>query len=83
MEPICFPSQGDLLKFFYNATGIIPTKGENILDTEINSKSVHKALTRVAEEEGCNFLENFNQYSEELFSSISSLVLHKKFKDIR
>ena len=82
MEPICFPSQGDLLKFFYNATGIIPTKGENILDTEINSKSVHKALTRVAEEEGCNFLENFNQYSEELFSSISSLVLHKKFKDI-
>lgn len=47
----------DLLKFFYNATGIIPAKGEDILDITISSKSVHKALTRVAEEEGCNFLE--------------------------
>ena len=82
MKPVGFPSQGDLLKFFYNATGIIPAKGEDILDITISSKSVHKALTRVAEEEGCNFLENFNQYSEELFSSISALVLQKKFKDI-
>lgn len=82
MESIGFPSQGDLLKFFYNATGIIPTKGESILDITINPKSAHKALTRLAEEEGCNFLENFNQYSEELFTSISTLVLQEKFKDI-
>ncbi len=82
MESVGFPSQGDLLKFFYNATGIITAKGEDILDITISSKSVHKALTRVAEEEGWNFLENFNQYSEELFSSISALVLQKKIKDI-
>ncbi|WP_272906118.1 hypothetical protein [Acinetobacter johnsonii] len=30
MESVGFPSQGDLLKFFYNATGIIPAKGEDI-----------------------------------------------------
>ncbi|MQW93031.1 hypothetical protein GHJ48_11630 [Acinetobacter sp. dk771] len=82
MESIGFPSQGELLKFFYNATGIIPTKGEDILDITIKPKSLHKGLTRLAEEKGCNFLENFNQYSEEIFSSLSSLVVEDKFKEI-
>ena len=35
MDSIGFPSQGDLLKFFYNATGLIPTKGQDILDISI------------------------------------------------
>ena len=59
MDSIGFPSQGDLLKFFYNATGLIPTKGQDILDISIKPKSLHKNLSRLAEEDGCNFLENF------------------------
>lgn len=57
MKPVAFPSQGDLLKFFYNATGLIPTKGEEILDISIKPKSLHKNLKRLAEEKECNFLE--------------------------
>lgn len=82
MESITFPSQGDLLKFFYNATGIVSKKGEDLLDIDLSAKSRHKALTRIAEEEGCNFLENFNTYSSELFSTLSSLVIEDKFKEI-
>ena len=82
MKPVAFPSQGDLLKFFYNATGLIPTKGEEILDISIKPKSLHKNLKRLAEEKECNFLENFNHYSEEIFSSLTSLVVQEKFKKI-
>lgn len=42
-----FPSQGDLLKFIYNATGIIPSKKQFIVDIEIDDKSLHKSLERL------------------------------------
>lgn len=82
MDSIGFPSQGDLLKFFYNATGLIPTKGQDILDICIKPKSLHKNLSRLAEEDGCNFLENFDKYAEELFSSLSSLMVENNLKKI-
>ena len=82
MESIGFPSQGDLLKFFYNATGLIPTKGEEILDISIKPKSLHKSLSRLAEEDGCNFLENFDKYAQEIFSSLSSLMVDDNLKKI-
>ena len=41
-----FPSQGDLLKFIYNATGIIPSKNKKnfIIDIDMDDKSLHKSL---------------------------------------
>lgn len=40
-----FPSQGDLIKFTYDALGIIPNKSEQILDLKIENKSLQKKLT--------------------------------------
>ena len=73
-----FPSQGDLLKFVYNATGIVPSKNQFIIDTEINDKSLHKRLTRVAREEG-DFLKNFDENTNELRSAIYSLFINDMY----
>lgn len=73
-----FPSQGDLLKFIYNATGIIPSKNHFIVDTEIDDKNLHKRLTRVAKEEG-DFLKNFDENTNELSSAIYSLFINDMY----
>ena len=67
-----FPSQGNLLKFIYNATGIIPSKKYFIVDTEIDDKSLHKSLERLAKEEG-DFLKHFEQHANEFRSAIHGL----------
>ena len=68
-----FPSQGDLIKFTYDALGIIPKKSEQILDLKIENKSLQKSLQRFAKEEGSNFLENFNLHMQALHSAIADL----------
>ena len=67
-----FPSQGDLLKFVYNATGIIPSKNQFILDIEIDNKSLHRSLNRLAREEG-DFLKKFEEHANEFRSAIHGL----------
>ncbi len=73
-----FPSQGDLLKFVYNATGIIPSKNQFIIDTEIDNKGLHRRLTRVAKEEG-DFLKNFDENTNEFRSAIYSLFVNDMY----
>lgn len=68
-----FPSQGDLIKFIYDAFGIIPSKSEQILDLKIENRSLQKSLQRFAKEEGSNFLENFDLHMQALHSAIADL----------
>ena len=68
-----FPSQGDLIKFIYDAFGIIPSKSEQILDIKIENRSLQKSLQRFAKEEGSNFLENFELHIQALRSAITDL----------
>lgn len=68
-----FPSQGDLIKFIYDAFGIIPSKSEQILDLKIENKSLQKSLQRFAKENGSNFLENFDLHMQALHSAIADL----------
>lgn len=68
-----FPSQGDLIKFTYDALGIIPSKSEQILDLKIENKSLQKSLQRFAKEESSNFLENFDLHMQALHSAIADL----------
>lgn len=68
-----FPSQGDLIKFIYDAFGIIPSKSEQILDLKIENKSLQKSLQRFAKEKGSNFLENFELHIQALRSAITDL----------
>ena len=68
-----FPSQGDLIKFTYDALGIIPNKSEQILDLKIENKSLQKSLQRFAKEENSNFLENFDLHMQALHSAIADL----------
>lgn len=63
-----FPSQGDLLKFVYNATGIVPSGNQPIVDSSITNKT----LRTLAKEEG-HFLENFRTHAKELRSAIHGL----------
>ncbi|MGX8221176.1 hypothetical protein ACWS81_10525 [Psychrobacter celer] len=75
-----FPSQGDLLKFIYNATGIIPSKKYFIVDTEIDGKSLHKSLERLAKEEG-DFLKHFEQHANEFRSAIHGLFANDMYSN--
>lgn len=75
-----FPSQGDLLKFVYNATGIIPSKSKFIIDVEIDNKSLHKGLNRLAREEG-DFLKNFEEHANEFRSAIYGLFSNTMYSD--
>ena len=75
-----FPSQGDLLKFIYNATGIIPSKKQFIIDIDMDDKSLHKSLNRLAKEEG-DFLKNSEQHISELRSAIHSLFTNAMYSD--
>ena len=75
-----FPSQGDLLKFIYNATGIISSKKQFIVDIEIDDKSLHKSLERLAKEEG-DFLKHFEQHAHEFKSAIHSLFANAMYSD--
>ncbi|WP_293745526.1 hypothetical protein [uncultured Acinetobacter sp.] len=69
-----FPSQGDLIKFAYDALGIIPSKSEQILDLKIENKSLQRNLQRFAKEQGSNFLENFDQHISALHIAIADLL---------
>ncbi|MBH0063652.1 hypothetical protein [Psychrobacter sp. SZ93C1] len=75
-----FPSQGDLIKFIYNATGIIPSKNKKnfIIDIDMDDKSLHKSLDRLAKEEG-DFLKNFEQHISEFRSAIHSLFTNAMY----
>ncbi|TEW81747.1 MULTISPECIES: hypothetical protein [Psychrobacter] len=73
-----FPSQGDLLKFIYNATGIIPSKKKFIIDIDVDDKSLHKSLDRLAKEEG-DFLKNSEQYISEFRSAIYGLFTNAMY----
>ena len=75
-----FPSQGDLLKFVYNATGIIPSKSKFIIDVEIDNKSLHKSLNRLAREEG-DFLKSFEEHANEFRSAIYGLFSNTMYSD--
>ncbi|WP_198330938.1 hypothetical protein [Psychrobacter cibarius] len=75
-----FPSQGDLLKFIYNATGIIPSKKQFIIDIDMDDKSLHKSLNRLAKEEG-DFLKNSEQHISEFRSAIHSLFTNAMYSD--
>lgn len=68
-----FPSQGDLIKFAYDALGIIPSKSEQILDLKIENKSLQKSLQRLADEDGSNYLENFSNHVQALINAITDL----------
>lgn len=68
-----FPSQGDLIKFVYDALGIIPSKSEQILDLKIKNKSLQRCLQRLAKEEGVNYLENFETHIKSLINTILDL----------
>lgn len=75
-----FPSQGDLLKFVYNATGVIPSKKQFIVDFDINNKSLHKSLDRLAKEEG-SFFEKFNTYANEFRLAIHGIFSNSMYGD--
>ncbi|MGM8886184.1 hypothetical protein ACS8FD_09590 [Psychrobacter sp. 1U2] len=75
-----FPSQGDLLKFVYKATGIIPSKSKFIIDVEIDNKSLYKSLNRLAREEG-DFLKNFEEHANEFRSAIYGLFSNTMYSD--
>ena len=66
-----FPSQGDLIKFAYDALGILPKKSEPNLYSRIENKSLQKNLQRFAKEDGSNFLENFDLHMQALLSAIA------------
>ena len=76
-----FPSQGDLLKFLYNATGIIPSKKQSIVDLNIHNKSLHRSLDRVAKEEG-DFLKNFEEHADGFRSAINGMFSNSMYGDI-
>lgn len=65
-----FPSQGDLIKFAYDAFGIIPSNSEQILDLKIENKSFQKSLQRLAKEDHSNYLKNFNDHMQALINAI-------------
>lgn len=68
-----FPSQGDLIKFTYDALGIIPCKSEQILDLKIENKSLQRSLQRLANEDSSNFLENLDTHIQALIQVITDL----------
>lgn len=74
-----FPSQGDLIKFSYNALGIIPNKSEQILDLKIDNKSLQKSLERLANEESSNYLENLETHVQALIHAINDLFPSYQF----
>lgn len=71
-----FPSQGDLLKFVYNATGIVPSGSQPIVDSSITNKT----LRTLAKEEG-RFLENFTTHANEFRSAIHGLFANVMYSD--
>ena len=71
-----FPSQGDLLKFIYNATGIVPSGNQPIVDSSITNKT----LGTLAKEEG-RFLENFRTHANELRTAIHGLFANDMYSD--
>lgn len=68
-----FPSQGDLIKFTYDALGVIPSQSEQILDLKIEDKSFQKSLQRLAKEESSNYLDNFDSHIQALTHAINDL----------
>jgi hypothetical protein len=68
-----FPSQGDLIKFTYDALGVIPSQSEQILDLKIENKSFQKSLQRLANEESSNYLENFDSHIQAFTHAITDL----------
>lgn len=71
-----FPSQGDLLKFVYNATGIVPSGNQPIVDSSITNKT----LGTLAKEEG-RFLENFRTHVNELRIAVHGLFANVMYSD--
>ena len=70
-----FPSQGDLIKFTYDALGIIPSKSEQILDLKVENKSLQKSLQRLAKEkDSSNYLENATIHVQALKCAVSDLL---------
>ena len=75
-----FPSQGDLIKFTYNALGIIPSKSEQILDLKVENKSLQKSLQRLAKEkDSSNYLENSSIHVQALNCAVSDLLPSYQF----
>jgi len=74
-----FPTQGELIKFVFDATGLLPTKRNQREDfDETKKKSIQTALGRLASEEG-KLNERFGELTKllsgELFESIPNVKI--------
>lgn len=86
-----FPSQGDLIKFTYDALGINPSKSDLFLDSKTtnleyqkrllrSSQQKHqKKIQRLAIEDGSNYLENFSDLIHDLTDKITNIFPSYQF----
>lgn len=86
-----FPSQGDLIKFTYDALGINPCKSDLFLDSETTNLEYQKRLLRssqqkhqkkvqrLAIEDGSNYLENFSDLIHSLTNKITNIFPSYQF----
>lgn len=75
---IGFPSQGELIKFIYTATGVLPRKyGPKDEMDEKTKKTVQKSLARITAEEG-NLSNNFAELVQLLSFSVSGHISNQK-----
>ena len=72
-----FPTQGELVRFAFNAFGVLPRKGDHESDfSETDKKRIQKLLTRLSNEEGL-LLDNFDVARSELGGLLSAHLSHK------
>lgn len=69
MECVGYPTQGEVLRFLYKATGVLPEKRDQTPLDKTKRKAIQKSLQRLAAEEG-ELEENFG----EMFKQLAYLV---------
>lgn len=69
MNPVSFPTQGEVIQFIFDALGVLPRKHDDASFDETRKKSTQKALQRLALEKGA-----LDQRLGEMVQTLSYLV---------
>ena len=73
MGSVGYPTQGEVLRFLYNAAGVLPEKRDHAPLDETKRKAIQKSLQRLAAEEG-ELEENFGEMYKQLAYLVAGYV---------
>lgn len=75
MNTNSFPALGEIIKFLFDATGILALKGNKdaVIEDETSKKSIQKALVRLSQEEG-ELGKNLNELSGLFFDCLNKIL---------